>query len=49
MQRLKEPSSWAGMGLIANGVADCMSGNYQSGIVNVITGLVAVLRPEGGK
>lgn len=46
MQRLKEASSWAGIGLIANGIADCMSGNYQTGVVNVITGLIAVLRPE---
>lgn len=46
MNRLREPSSWAGLGLIANGIADCLQGNYQTGVVNLITGLVAVFKPE---
>ena len=32
MNRLKEPSSYAGLALIFNGISDCMTGNYQSGI-----------------
>lgn len=48
MKRLNEPSSWAGIGLIANGIADAMSGNYQGAAANIITGLLAVFKAEAG-
>jgi len=48
MNRLKEPSSYAGIALIFNGISDCMTGNYQSGVPSIILGLVAVLKKETG-
>ena len=48
MNRLKEPSSYAGIALIFNGISDCMTGNYQSGLPSIILGLVAVLKKENG-
>ena len=48
MNRLKEPSSYAGLALIFNGISDCMTGNYQSGVPSIILGLVAVLKKENG-
>ena len=48
MNRLKEPSSYAGIALIFNGISDCMTGNYQSGVPSIILGLVAVLKKENG-
>lgn len=47
MNRLKEPSSFAGLALIFNGISDCMVGNYQSGVPNIVLGLVAVFKKEG--
>ena len=44
--RLKEPSSWGGFGLIATGVASILSHDYATGAAQIITGLLAVLRPE---
>ena len=49
MNRLKEPSSYAGLALIFNGISDCMTGNYQSGVPSIILGLVAVLKKENGE
>jgi len=46
MNRLKEPSSYAGLALIFNGISDCMTGNYQSGVPSIILGLVAVVKKE---
>ena len=48
MNRLKEPSSYAGLALIFNGISDCMTGNYQSGIPSIILGIVAVVKKESG-
>ena len=48
MNRLKEPSSFAGLALIFNGISDCMTGNYQSGIPSIILGIVAVVKKESG-
>ncbi len=48
MNRLKEPSSYAGIALIFNGISDCMTGNYQSGVPSIILGLVAVFKKENG-
>lgn len=47
--RLKEPSSYAGLGLVFNGISQCLSGDYQTGALNIILGLVAVFKTEGGK
>jgi len=44
--RLKEPSSYAGIGLVFNGISDCLSGNYQTGILNIVLGLAAVFKHE---
>lgn len=43
-----EHSTWAGIALIANGIADCISGNYQTGIANVLFGIVSIAKREGG-
>jgi hypothetical protein len=47
MNRLKEPSSYAGIAMVFNGISDCMTGNYQSGLPSIILGLVAVFKKEG--
>ena len=44
--RLKEPLSYAGIGLVFNGISDCLSGNYQTGILNIVLGLTAVFKRE---
>lgn len=46
MDRLKEPSSWGGIGLIATGIASILSKDYGTGAVQIVTGLVALLQPE---
>jgi len=43
---LKEPSSYAGLGLFFNGISECLSGNYQSGVLNIVLGLAAVFKRE---
>jgi hypothetical protein len=48
MNRLKEPSSYAGLALIFNGISDCMTGNYQSGLPSIILGIVAFVKKENG-
>lgn len=45
---LKEPSTYAGIGLVFNGVADCMAGNYAAGATNIVLGLLAVFKREVG-
>lgn len=45
---LREPSTYAGIGLIFNGISDCMSGNYGQGAANIVLGLLAVFKREGG-
>jgi len=47
MDRLKEPSSWGGIGLIATGIASILAKDYGTGAAQIITGLVAILKPEG--
>ena len=42
----KEPSSWGSIGLIATGIASLLSHDYTTGTAQIITGLMAVLRPE---
>lgn len=44
---LREPSTYAGLGLIFNGIADCMAGSYSTGIPNIALGLLAVFKREG--
>jgi len=44
---LREPSTWAGLGLLATGIGNIVSGDYITGIPQVIAGLGAVLRREG--
>lgn len=44
--RLKEPSSWAGLGLIATGIASLLSHDYATGIPQLLTGLAALLQRE---
>lgn len=45
---LKEPSTFAGLGLVFNGIADCMGGNYGTGVPNIVLGLVAIFKREVG-
>lgn len=44
--RLNEPSSWAGLGLIATGIASLLSHDYATGIPQLLTGLAALLQRE---
>ena len=48
IDRLKEPSSYAGLALFFNGISDCLTGNYQSGVPSIILGIVAVVKKENG-
>jgi hypothetical protein len=48
IDRFKEPSSFAGLALIFNGISDCMTGNYQSGVPSIILGIVAFVKKENG-
>lgn len=47
MDRLKEPSSWGGFGLIATGIASVLAKDYATGFAQIATGLVAILKREG--
>ena len=47
ISRFKEPSSFAGFALVFNGISECMTGNYQSGLPNIVLGLVAIFKKEG--
>ena len=44
--RLSEPSSWAGIGLIATGVGASLAHDYGTGIPQVLTGLAALFQRE---
>lgn len=50
MQRFTEPSTWAGLGLIAQGVAQLLAskGTDAAGWASLSAGLLAVLKREGG-
>ena len=45
--RLKEPSTWGGIGLIATGIASVLAKDYATGFAQIATGLLAVLKREG--
>ena len=47
MSRLKEPSTWGGIGLIATGIASVLAKDYTTGLAQIATGLLAVLKREG--
>jgi len=44
--RLSEPSSWAGIGLIATGVGSILAHDYGTGIPQLLTGLAALFQRE---
>jgi len=46
MSRLSEPSSWAGIGLIATGVGSILAHDYGTGIPQLLTGLAALFQRE---
>lgn len=50
MERMKEPSTWAGLGLIAQGVAQLLAskGLDVAGWTSLSAGLLAVFKREGG-
>ena len=49
MSRLKEPSSWGGIGLIATGIASILAKDYATGAAQIITCLVAIVKTESVK
>lgn len=46
LRRLAEPSSAAGISGVASGVMVMQSGQWQAGILAVMTGIAAVLIPD---
>lgn len=44
--RLSEPSSWAGIGLIATGIGSILAHDYGAGIPQLLTGLAALFQRE---
>jgi hypothetical protein len=44
--RLSEPSSWAGIGLIATGIGSLLAHDYATGIPQLLTGLAALFQRE---
>ena len=46
MSRLSEPSSWAGIGLIATDVGSILAHDYGTGIPQLLTGLAALFQRE---
>lgn len=50
-QRLKEPSTWAGFGLFANGAAEALTqtnGNWKLAGLSLLSGLLAMMMREKG-
>jgi hypothetical protein len=47
IQRLIEPSSYAGLGLLGSGAHSLVTGNIAGGISQVAGGVLAFLMPEG--
>lgn len=43
----KEHSTWLGMSLLAQGVAECIQGNYQTGVINIVLGVFGIVKREG--
>ena len=48
LSQLTEASSFAGWGLLITGVGNCMQGNLQEGVPQVVLGALAVFKKEGG-
>lgn len=44
--RLEEPSSWAGIGLIASGIGSILAHDYGVGVPQLLTGLAALFQRE---
>jgi len=44
--RLSEPSSWAGIGLIATGIGSILARDYGTGVPQLLTGLAALFQRE---
>lgn len=44
--RLSEPSSWAGIGLIASGIGSILARDYAVGVPQILTGLAALFKRE---
>lgn len=41
-----EPSTWAGIGLVATGISNILAKDYNTGIPQLMAGLVAVFKRE---
>lgn len=44
--RMTEPSSWAGIGLIASGIGSILARDYAVGVPQILTGLAALFQRE---
>ena len=44
--RLKEPSSYAGLAAAFQGVGECLKGDYASGVPLIVLGLLSVFKKE---
>ena len=44
--RLKEPSSYIGLGLVIDGIGRVISKDYNQGVVNIVLGLIGVFKAE---
>ncbi len=44
--RLKEPSSYAGLAAVFQGVGECLKGDYASGVPLIVLGLLGVFKKE---
>lgn len=49
LARLFEPSTWAGLGAVAQGIHNMVQGNLGTGLSEVGAGLAGVLIPEARK
>ena len=44
--RLKEPSSYIGLGLVIDGIGRVISKDYNQGVVNIVLGLIGIFKAE---
>jgi hypothetical protein len=44
--RLKEPSSYAGLAAVFQGVGECLKGDYATGVPLIVLGLLGVFKKE---
>lgn len=44
--RLKEPSSYAGLAAVFQGVGECLKGDYANGLPLIVLGLLGVFKAE---